>query len=301
MKNIIFTTVIFSCLCTHLVFAETVTLSTYYPAPFGVYDRLRLAPRPELTGTCQIGMLYTRDDNQLQYCKDRGLGVGEWGSVSGVWDRQGTDIYVLESDTINGFHIGVGDFTPEAMLELSGGGGGDDLLMLSSDEDLDGDIFVVKGDGKVGIGEKNPSAKLVIHGDTIGANPSLLVEDDNNDQVFLVQDDGKVGVGQTLSMNSEFEVNGSIDLEVFNRDSQVKFLDANSGNSFSIGLDETDGNLKINFGPNVGNVNHFTMTPDGAIILGREIEIDTNGDRGAVKVRYVPDLTKPGYYATYAP
>lgn len=52
-----------------MALAEQLTLTTYYPAPFGAYDRIRLVPRAELPADpyCNdindIGMMYY-DDGQ---------------------------------------------------------------------------------------------------------------------------------------------------------------------------------------------------------------------------------------------
>ena len=47
-----------------ILFAENITLTTYYPAPFGAYDRLRLVPRdsmpndPHCNDDKDIGVIY---------------------------------------------------------------------------------------------------------------------------------------------------------------------------------------------------------------------------------------------------
>lgn len=50
-----------------LAFAEELTLTTYYPAPYGVYNVLRLAPQASAPATPSNGDLYVGTDNHI-YC-----------------------------------------------------------------------------------------------------------------------------------------------------------------------------------------------------------------------------------------
>lgn len=61
----------------------------------------------------------------------------------------------------NGF-FGVGDFNPDALIEVSASAGASDMLMLSSNDDLDGDLFVVKNSGNVGIGLALPNNQFEV-------------------------------------------------------------------------------------------------------------------------------------------
>lgn len=61
-------------------------------------------------------------------------------------------------------NVGITDTFPDAKLEVSAYGGSADLFMLSSNNNTDGDIMVVKNDGSVGIGNTNPSTKLDVEG-----------------------------------------------------------------------------------------------------------------------------------------
>ncbi|MEX0931440.1 MAG: immunoglobulin-like domain-containing protein [Candidatus Paceibacterota bacterium] len=65
--------------------------------------------------------------------------------------------------------IGIGDTTPDGMLEVSASGGASDLLLLSSNDGNDGDLLVVKNGGNVGIGTTSPYAKLSVNGQVVGA------------------------------------------------------------------------------------------------------------------------------------
>jgi len=71
--------------------------------------------------------------------------------------------------------IGMSDWTPDARLEVSADGGSNDIFMLSSDDDSDGDIFIVKSNGNVGIGTITPGYKLHVNG-TIRAEGADFAE-----------------------------------------------------------------------------------------------------------------------------
>lgn len=118
MKKINILTALFSgiVLCT-VVHAESLTLTTYYPAPFGAYDRLRLVPRGNLAGVCDIGTLYVETPDQLKYCKDNGSGIGEWGTMGGVWTQSGDDLFPNDYSNPD-LYVGIGTNTPQYKLHI---------------------------------------------------------------------------------------------------------------------------------------------------------------------------------------
>ena len=74
-----------------LVFAGQTTLTTYYPAPSGNYDKLRLVPTstaPDCSSANDIGTLYVDDTNTLKYCAN---GTA-WGSVGG-WTSDCAELF----------------------------------------------------------------------------------------------------------------------------------------------------------------------------------------------------------------
>lgn len=114
--------ILFLCFVSSILAQETITLTTYYPSPFGVYDRLRLAPRAALpaadcNGT-SIGLMYYDDAlNSLRVCEDIGAGP-QWGSVggSGIWRRDAGLEYVYLQN-INDF-VGIGLETPQEIFHI---------------------------------------------------------------------------------------------------------------------------------------------------------------------------------------
>jgi len=96
--------------------AETVTITTYYPAPYGVYQQLRLYPVSN--GASGIGqactnegeMYYDDDDNQFLYCS---TGLTLQPITGGYWsyvNRASADevIHPTDLNTV----VGIGTSTP---------------------------------------------------------------------------------------------------------------------------------------------------------------------------------------------
>lgn len=110
-----------------LVIAETLTLTTYYPAPFGAYDQIRLVPRTPQAAPCAVGTLYVRSDtNIMEYCSLVG-GVSTWGPPPGVWLQTGTNVYPSDYLTVN---IGIGTNTASGKLHIVDGT--DNLLTVGN-------------------------------------------------------------------------------------------------------------------------------------------------------------------------
>ncbi|MCA9400500.1 MAG: tail fiber domain-containing protein [Candidatus Omnitrophica bacterium] len=82
MKRILVFSLFFVGLFVIIAYAQTVRFSTYYPAPFGVYDELRLQPKPAIATTgCQDGtMYYNSSIPSLMVCNNASYGI-----LSGKW------------------------------------------------------------------------------------------------------------------------------------------------------------------------------------------------------------------------
>lgn len=95
--------------------AAEITLTNYYPALTGEYDRLQLAPRSNLSDPCLIGTLYVGNStNSLQYCPN-----GQWEPITDVWTHNGDDIYLTDTT----LHVGIGTKTPEFKLSIQNDAG----------------------------------------------------------------------------------------------------------------------------------------------------------------------------------
>lgn len=100
--RVYFLSVILSLVFLNNVYAAQVSLSTYYPSPVGVYDRLKLQPRDELDGNCDLGNLYVDDDaGLLHFCGHHSSGnSGRWSAFAFEEDLQAVkgEVKGLKSD-----------------------------------------------------------------------------------------------------------------------------------------------------------------------------------------------------------
>jgi len=108
---------------------ETITITTYYPSPFGVYKCLRLAPysncgkNPGPCGDCDDNsegtMCYNGDEGLLYICND----PGGWQIASGLWEKENVgDPDDFTDDAIHPregtWKVGIGTGTDEPQLNL---------------------------------------------------------------------------------------------------------------------------------------------------------------------------------------
>ena len=84
------------------------TLTTYYPAPYGVYQTLRLSPATSAP-ICDEGAMYYNDsDSQLYVCD------GTWKSL-GYWTLSGTNLYPNDAS----WNVGIGTTTPQRQFVVA--------------------------------------------------------------------------------------------------------------------------------------------------------------------------------------
>lgn len=322
-----FITVLAVLVCSYAHAESIISLTTYYPSPVGVYDQIRLVPRTSPPSNCKEGAIYIpQGTTKPLYCNS----TGNWIGLSGIWEENDDDIYISDTDYPN-LRVGIGKVSPDALLEISASAGAADLFMISSDDPESGDVFTVLNDGKIGIGNDAPNALLSIDGtspdinfpvvDIFGntTNGSLLVIQDqdaditNDDSlveildgtgnnIMHVYDHGgiKIGGDPTVDMLTDrLQVTGAVELDTDPGTGQNLLRFKRGSRYYSIGIDTSD-NLNINFGNDVGALNHIKMDPSGNVTVGGTLTISTGGEEGDIKVKY-DDTGAPGYYATYAP
>lgn len=107
----------------HAQTQKSLTLVTYYPAPIGAFDRLRLVPRSTLTGACDGGSLYVEQPDSLFFCHDDG--TPQWISFGGsVWTGdENHNVYLTDIADPENKRVGIGTSTPDFKLTLDNDGG----------------------------------------------------------------------------------------------------------------------------------------------------------------------------------
>ena len=227
--------------------AGSVQFSTYYPAPFGMYDRLRLVPRAGLQpGDCdeasEAGTFYYESGVGLRLCDEATL---TWGSIGGgVWTQSGDNIYPSDTATNPDLKVGIGTTTPLQKLHVAGGD-----IMIDNATFLRGKDAFGQGWGLVGI------IGNTFYVGSPGGPPISFFAGPGAERMYIDNTTGNVGIG-TASPNARLSLGTS---------SQVAKLllydgglTTQGGNGFFAGLGFVD-----------DGTTYITTASDGDINLGR--------------------------------
>lgn len=99
--------------CFSVFCQESITITTYYPAPMGVYQSLRFFPvdAAPVCDASREGLTYYDNDaaqNRLVVCREYDAGVFQWQTVSdGYWDLNGNFLTITDI----AWNLGVGRTT----------------------------------------------------------------------------------------------------------------------------------------------------------------------------------------------
>jgi hypothetical protein len=166
-----------------IALSETITLTTYYPAPFGVYNELRLYPHnnPSVCNASTEGtMYYNSDDHQVYVCGESGVwqNLGWWRSDDG-----GASIYNTNTGLVrvrNNLRVeGNAHFTARGgtTVEVDGtvhASGNDLAEFILADKDVEaGDVVII--DAVSGKAKKAYQAYSVNVAGVISEKPGLLI------------------------------------------------------------------------------------------------------------------------------
>ncbi|GEM_PF-1544111 len=257
--------------------AGSVELSTYYPAPFGVYDRLRLVPRASLSGPpCDPGTIYVDNGTDtLQFCD----ATGNWGSLAGgFWSKTGNSLYPTNTtDT-----VGIGTTSPVPTMKLHVAGGD---ILIDNSAFLRGRDTISQGWGLIGL-----TALDVIQVGSPGG-PPVTFQAGAGPERMRITNTGNVGIGTTTP---------GAPLEIF--------TNINGGDWDQPGIKITNqtGEAELVFAPlatgrtwtisaNDGNINsHQLRFYDNSL---ERLVIDQNGNVG---IGTTTPLTKLHLYGTNA-
>lgn len=134
---------------------ESITLTTYYPSPYGVYNEMRLYPHSPPVVNCDPSNIeqargtiyYDNIEDQLKVCGGDPL---DWQYLSGYWRLSESSLFPRD----NSWSVGIGTANPKIKLHVRG----DDTMGIES------------------ITSREVSASVAIMGSGNAAWPSSFVE-----------------------------------------------------------------------------------------------------------------------------
>ena len=184
--------------------------------------------------------------------------------------------------------VGIGDKDPDFKLEVNGTSENGYFGVSSAS---DGDIFVITGEGKVGVNILNPLAKVEIRsGGTTEYTSALHVKDIAYTSLFIVKDDGHVGIGVTdpaekLEIDGNILFNTGADRNIYveqplaNHDGYKLNVFAGDANYLSGVLGFAGGDLVLHAGDGAGPLLEQALSPGGDVyIYGGDAFIGNDGD-----------------------
>jgi hypothetical protein len=287
-------------------YAETVTLSTYYPAPFGAYDRLRLVPRAApLCNASLEGLIYFDEVlHLLQVCTD----PGGWQNTSGVWTQKNIDAGNADvhlTDPVRAINVGIGTITPDEKLHVSGTG---NIMTLT---------------------ESTNNSAVHLHLKTNSVNRRIVARDagDNIESQIVLEDNGQFLFLGPLAANERMRISSSGKVGIGSPApiGTLHIVDDSSAADFMYFEDTDGGGHTWRMGPGTGGPNQDafgiydgaqtimtldasndsvgigTTSPVEKLDVDGSIRLRDNGiNWGKLMVEYNA-AGGGGYYAVYAP
>lgn len=252
-----------------LLSADTLSLTTYYPAPFGSYSVLRLNPNSDASmGACdasKTGQFYlSSDSNEIKLCKGT-----VWEAIS-PWKLDSTSKYVYQEQSVTDtdYKVGIGVAAPTARLHIKG-----------IDDAVYGQLQVESSENDAKINLLNSS------GATTSGNASIAMSNTagseglrfliNNSDTMIVDENGNLGLGLT-EPNTRLHINGpdsaaygQLEVQSTGNDARLSLYNANNASATGRGdimMSRTAGSEGLRF--LINNSDKMIIDENGNVGIG---------------------------------
>lgn len=252
-----------------LLYADTLSLTTYYPAPFGSYSLLRLNPTTDASmGVCdtsKTGQIYlSSDSNELKICSGTA-----WGAAS-PWTLNNAlkTVYLTKSDTDTAYKVGIGMAAPDARFHVKGL---DDnthgqLKIESTEDEAKLTLFNADGATATGNGAISMSTVNGIEG------MRFLINDDDR---MIIDENGNIGIDQPAP-NTNLHITGAdnanygqLEIQSTGSDARLSLYNANGASVTGRGdivMSRTAGSEGLRF--LINNSNKMIIDETGNVGIG---------------------------------
>jgi len=297
---------------------QSITLSTYYPSPFGSYSRLRLDPVDSGTVTCDVAafgtLIIDSNDDILKMCDSTPAwkDIASGGSGGGVWTQNNIDAANAEiypADQVRTINVGIGTTTPGAKLEVTdealidgltvGQGGGNDATSTAVGYNALSANIVGRGNTAVGYQALYSPTLSGNENTAVGKNTLYTNRGDFNTAVgvsaLLSNNTGgrNVAIGwEALAANTTGGRNTATGFAALRFNASGSFNTANGYGALSSNTGSN--NTAVGFNALTGNTTGIDNTATGSDTLSNNTTGNDNTATGFNALRF----NTTGYYNT---
>jgi hypothetical protein len=202
---------------------ETITITTYYPAPVGSYQTLQLYPTaagatPNCTLAANEGtMYYDNTTNQLAICRETAPGVYGVSSTSGFWLQNTAFVPSVIHTQDNTWRVGIGTNVPAGASRLTLESGNVSVPLAFRETPLTSPGFVgptitptIDGGGLWGVALDNRSLRFVMNRSAAGNFSAFLTPLSFSYVDPMTGPEARVSIGSTAIPQATLDVAGGV-------------------------------------------------------------------------------------------
>ncbi len=245
---------------------ESISITTYYPSPYGVYNEIRLYPHSTPITSCDSTtegtIFYNSTAREIQVCN----GLGVWKSGGALWAGSGNNIY-----NTNLGNVGVGTNNPDALFHVYSPTGIGGEIKVESVQAIRGSDTHYAADGREwGVG---------VCGSNYGnlSNSFFITDQTANGGLGIVRlainTAGNVGIGINNS-SAHLTVYGDAEMKLQSDGNPANYSDIHFDNTLAGGREYVVGNYGPVIGWNPALQNSFFIRDNAG---GDRFIIDSNG------------------------